>query len=62
MGQGRLSLSGVEVRRQRHKHRPCCLDLLSLSACFVSMQKNGGWGLVVYQLHVFETQWQHQVA
>lgn len=43
-GQGRLSLSGAEVRRQRQEHRPGCLDLLSLSACFVSMQ-NGGQGV-----------------
>lgn len=44
-GQGRLSLSGAEVRRQRQEHRPGCLDLLSLSACFVTMQnKEGGGG------------------
>lgn len=40
--QGCLSLSGAEVRRQRQEHRPGCLDLLSLSACFVTMQYGGG--------------------
>lgn len=30
------------MRRQRQEHRPGCLDLLCLSACFVTMQYSGG--------------------
>lgn len=61
-GQGWLSLSGVEVRRQRQETRPGCLDLLCLSACFVTMQYRGeGPRLVMHWVLVFETLW-HQAC
>ncbi len=51
------------MRRQGQEHRPGCLDLLCLSACFVTMQYRGGEGprLVVHRVLVFEALW-HQVA
>lgn len=66
-GQGWLSLSGAEVRRQRQEHRPDCLDLHCLLACFVTMQCMGRWGgggkglRLVHRVFVVETLW-HQVA
>ena len=57
VGRADWFLSGAEVRRQRQEHRPGCLDLLCLSACFVTMQYRGGGGegprLVVHRVLVF---------